>query len=355
MKKLTIALSIVLCASLMAGCGQSTASSGSQPSAAGSGASTASAVEEKTLTLKLAGIKSDDDPASKAMQVFADEVNNNSDTLTVNVYTNSVLGGANDLLSGMTDGTIDLFYNTLSCYPWVAGAERFTAISAPFLWEDNDELEAFLLTEEAQSWFDDAAEQSGVRCLIAAGELAPRELTANRPIAGAEDFKGLKIRTAESAIVQKTMEKLGAQPTVIALSDLYMALRQGTVDAQENGFMTVYSASLYEVQDYFMKTDYIRDVSTIFISNELWNSLSDVQKEVLSTAAEKAVRYEESTIAEQIDDVVEKLNEAMTYIDIDVASVQEALGEDFYDQFEGTLWPEGTMKAINEFKVSYSK
>lgn len=354
MKKLTVIWSLVLCLLLIAGCGQTAAPTATQTPAETPGESAALAAEEKTLTLKLAGIKSDDDPASQAMQVFADEVNNNSDTLTVNVYTNSVLGGANDLLSGMTDGTIDLFYNTLSCYPWVSGAEKFTAVSAPFLWDDNAELEAFLATDEAKGWFEDAAQQSGVRCLIAAGELAPRELTSNKPVAGAADFKGLKIRTAESVIVQKTMEKLGAQPTVVAFSDLYMALRQGTVDAQENGFMTVYSASLYEVQDYFMKTDYIRDVSAIFISNELWNSLSEEQQAVLSAAAEKAVRYEEAAIAGQIDDVVAKLNESMTYVEIDVTSVQEALGDDFYDQFEGTLWPEGTMKAINDFKASYT-
>ena len=103
-----------------------------------------------------------------------------------------------------------------------------------------------------------------------------------------------------------------------------------------------------------MKTDYIRDVSAIFISDALWNQLSDNQKAVLSAAAEKAVRTEEATIASQIDDVIAKLNESMTYIDIDVQSVQDALGEDFYDQFDGDLWPEGTMKTINDFKASYA-
>lgn len=67
------------------------------------------------------------------------------------------------------------------------------------------------------------------------------------------------------------------------------------------------------------------------------------------TSHEKAV-----AIASQIDDVIAKLNESMTYIDIDVQSVQDALGEDFYDQFDGDLWPEGTMKTINDFKASYA-
>lgn len=341
---LTLVMILALCA-----CGAEDTSASEAP--AGNAAEPAT-TEEKSFEIKLAGIKNDEDPASIAMQVFADEVNSNSDTLTVKVYTNSVLGGLNDLLSGMTNGTVDMMYNTLTSYPWVKGAEAFNVVAAPFLWDDNAELEAFLQAEEAQEWFESAAQTSGVRCVIAAGELSPRELTANVPVENAEDFKGLKIRTAESAIVQETMKKLGAQPTVIAFADLYMALRQGTVDAQENGWDTVYSSSLYEVQDYFMATDYIRDVSAIFISNDLWNQLSEEQKAVITAAAEKAVRTEEATIKEQRDTILDFLNENMTYVDIDVKSIQDALGEDFYDQFEGDLWPEGTMDIVRNFKAN---
>lgn len=345
MKKKVTALCMALCLSLLlSACG-----GGKAPSSDQTGGEPAGAQEEK-IEIKLAGIKSDDDPASLAMQAFADEVNANSDTLSVKVYTNSVLGGMNDLLSGMTDGTVDMMYNTLSCYPWVSGAEVFNVVSAPFMWDDNEELERFLATDEVQGWFESAAEASGVRCVVAAGELPPRELTANKPVYSAADFSGLKIRTAESAIVQETMRKLGAQPTVVAFSDLYMALRQGTVDAQENGFMTVKSASLYEVQKYFMKTDYIRDVSAVFISNELWNRLSEQQQEVIRAAADKAVHTEEDLIAEQIDEVVAFLEDNMTYVDIDVTSVQDALGADFYEQFDGDLWPQGTIEVVNSFK-----
>lgn len=348
MKRLFTVLCIVLCVCLLAACGQSNPPA--QPAGDGPAAEPQQTAE-KSFEIKLAGIKTDEDPASVAMQVFADEVNSNSDSLSVKIYTNSVLGGVNDLLSGMTDGTVDMMYNTLSCYAWLSGAEVFNAITAPFLWNDNDELEAFLQTGEAQSWFETAAGTSGVRCIIAAGALPPRELTSNKPVASAADFAGLKIRTAESALVQATMKKLGAQPTVVPLADLYMALRQGTVDAQENGWMTVKSASLYEVQDYFMATDYIRDVSAIFISEDLWGQMSDGQRAVIRAAAEKAVRTEEATIAGQIDEVLAMLGQEMTYVEIDVPSIQEALGEDFYDQFDGDLWPVGTMDAIKAFKA----
>ena len=314
----------------------------------------APAVEEKKIELVYAGIKTDEDPASIAMNVFKEEVEKNSDSITVKVYTNGALGQLNDLLSGMTDGTIDMMHNTLTCYPWVAGAEAFNVVAAPFLFSDNAELEAFLATEEVQGWFDSIAENSGVRCIMAAGELMPRELTATKPIASAEDFKGLKIRTAESAIVQATMKQLGATPIVVAFADLYMALRQGTVDAQEMPFMNTVNASLYEVQDYYMQTDYIRDVSAIFMSNETWNSMSAEQQAVVLAAADKAVHAEEEATKALLEDVYATLEANMTKVDIDVASIQEALGADFYDQFEGDLWPEGTMEVVKNFKANYA-
>ncbi|MEQ2457323.1 TRAP transporter substrate-binding protein [Flavonifractor hominis] len=325
-------------------------------SACGAPGGAPSGGEEATFHLKLAGIKSEDDPATQAMKVFAEEVNANSGgSITVEVYPNSVLGTSNDLLSGMTDGTVEMMYNTLSCYAWMSGAERFNAVSAPFIWQDNDELQAFLDSEACQTWFEEAADTSGVRCLMARGELPPRQLTANRPVASAEDFVGLKIRTAESPLVQETMKRLGAQPVVIALNDLYMALRQGTADAQENNFMTVATSSFYEVQDYFMQTDYIRDVSAIFISDAVWDAMSADQQEVLRAAAEKAVETEETLIAEQMEDVMAVLRENMTEVEVDVASIQDKLGSAVYEEFDaaGELWPTGTIDTILAFKQSY--
>ena len=138
-----------------------TACGGNSGGAPASGQQNVPEEKEEKIEIRIAGIKSDDDPASAAMQAFADEVNANSDTLSVKVFTNSVLGGVNDLLSGMTDGTVDMMYNTLSCYPWVQGAEMFNVVSAPFMWNDNAQLEAFLQTEGARGWFEDAAQQSG--------------------------------------------------------------------------------------------------------------------------------------------------------------------------------------------------
>jgi len=308
---------------------------------------------QKSFTLKLAGIKTAEDPASQAMELFAKEVNGNaSANIKVATYPNSVLGNLNDMLSGMSIRTTDILYNTFSCYAWLDAAKRFAIISAPFLWKNNQEMQAFLDSDVAQQWMEEAATKSGVRVLAAQGELPPRQLTSNKPVYSAADFKGLKIRTAESPLVQGVMRKLGATPVVIPFADLYMALRQGTADAQENNFITAKNSSFYEVQKYFMKTDYSRDVSAIFISETVWKQLSPAQKTVLKNAAINAVNFEATTIANQMSQVMAFLDQHMTRINVDVKSIQDKLGTDIYKQFddEGKIWPTGTLDAILKFK-----
>jgi len=317
-----------------------------------------SSAAEKTFNLKLAGIKNDEDPNSKGMELFADMVNKDSNgTITVKTYTNSVLGNLNDLLTGMIDGTVDMMSNTISCYAWLtgAGAREFAIVSAPFFWKDNKELQAFLDSPGVQKWIEEAAASTGVRVLIANGELVPRQLSANRAIRNADDFEGLKVRTAESVLVMKLMAKLGATPIVIPFADLYMALKTGVADAQENNFFTMKSMSFYEVQSHFMKTDYSRDVSAIFISEQIWKQMSDKQKKVMKDAAKAATDFEAKIIADTTEEVMAFLSSKMTYVDIDVASIQEKLGTDIYRELddEGKIWPTGTLDVALKFKENY--
>lgn len=331
-----ILVAVLLLSLVLSGCGQSKAES---------------------FELKLAGIKTEDDPATLAMNKLAELCAGNEDlNITIKTFPNSTLGSTNDMLSGMPTGLTDMFYNTLSCYPFLEGAKCFNAVAAPFIWGSHAEMEAFLASETAQKWFDEAAASTGVRVLAACGELPPRQLTSNVAVASAADFEGLKIRTAESALVQQTMKKLGATPVVVPFADLYMALRQGTVDAQENNFITVKNSSLYEVQEYFMKTDYIRDVGAIFISEKIWQELSPEQQATLKAYAEEAVKFEAAQIAAQMEETMAFLNENMTFIDIDVTSIQEKLGSDIYREFDdaGELWPKGTLDDILAFKDSYA-
>ncbi len=217
------------------------------------------------------------------------------------------------------------------------------------------QLQAFLDSPGVQEWIEEAAASTGVRVLIVNGELVPRQLSANRAIRNADDFEGLKVRTAESVLVMKLMDKLGATPIVIPFADLYMALKTGVADAQENNFFTMKSMSFYEVQSHFMRTDYSRDVSAIFISEQIWQQMSDNQKKIMKDAAKAATDYEAEIIAGTVEEVMAFLSTKMTYIEPDIASIQEKLGTDIYQELDelGTIWPTGTLDVALKFKESY--
>ena len=151
-RKVALILVVVLLLSLvLTGCGKSKA---------------------ETFELKLAGIKTEDDPATLAMNKLAELCAGDEDlNITIKTFPNSTLGSTNDMLSGMPTGLTDMFYNTLSCYPFLEGAKCFNAVAAPFIWDSHAEMEAFLASETAQKWFDEAAASTGVRVLAACGEL----------------------------------------------------------------------------------------------------------------------------------------------------------------------------------------
>ena len=136
-RKLAFVLTAVLSISLACTACSSTGTS-SNGAASGSGSSNPSA---QSFNLKLAGIKTEDDPATLAMNRFAEILAEDPNlNISVTTYPNSVLGSSNDMLSGMPTGLTDLFYNTLSCYPWLEGAQKFNAVTAPFLWDSQEEF-----------------------------------------------------------------------------------------------------------------------------------------------------------------------------------------------------------------------
>jgi tripartite ATP-independent transporter DctP family solute receptor len=348
MKKTSVLLlALIVSMSLLVACGTSTNANTGNNSNDNSGG------EEKTFNLKLGSIRTDEDPATSALKEFVKLVDEKSNgTIKVTLYNNSVLGGLTDMLPGMTTGVVDMMHDRISCYGMLDGAAKFNIAAAPFLWESYEQLEGFMNSDDAKVWFDEAAKSTGVRAFAVKGETEARELSSSKPVVTADDFKGLKVRTAEIAVVQQTMKALGAEPVVIPFNDLYMSLRQGTADAQENGFLTIKNSSLYEVQKYLMQTDYIRDISAYYISENIWNQMSENQKNAMIEAANEAGEIESQITREQINETLELLKEKMDFVEIDLDSVRAKLGDSIYEQFdaEGRAWATGAYEVIKNYK-----
>ena len=163
---------------------------------------------------------------------------------------------------------------------------------APFMLRDFNHWKAFstspLFTDLAEGY----RQKSGGHKVLAITYYGERQVTSNRAITKPEDMKGLKIRVPDAPLYTMFPRAVGANPTPIAFAEVYLALQNGTVDAQENPLPTIDAKKFYEVQRYIVLTGHITDALLTIVGGPTWNKLSDADKkifeEVLKEAAARA-------------------------------------------------------------------
>lgn len=297
--------------------------------------------------LRLGHIRDTKHPTHLAALKFKELVEQGSNgEFEVKVYPNSQLGGPKEMFVQMQTGDLEMVYGGINTFAWIKGGEAFEITAIPFLFRDYEHMRKSLMADFFKPIIEQAEKDTSIKIVNMNGDTAPRGLTTkDRPVNTADDFKGLKIRTAASPTVLKAMQALGALPQQIPFAELYMALKTGVVDAQENGAIVVATKSLYEVQKYYMKTDYIRDIETFYMAMDTWNGLSKEEQDLISQATEEAGNYETELTQKQLEEVYEDLKTKIEVILPDLDSIREKL-KGAFDDFEGTKWPEGLLEKI---------
>ena len=308
--------------------------------------------EAAKVSLKLGHIRADTSPTHKAALKFAELVaQKTAGEVEVKVFPNSQLGGILDMFTGLKAGSIDMVYGGINTYAWIKGGEVFQITSVAFLYRDYDHMRRVLVSPVFKPHLDAAEKATGVKVINMNGDTAPRELTTrDKPVRTAADFRGLKIRIAESILARAVFQRLGANPQVIPFADLYMALKQGVVDAQENGVIPIKNMSFYEVQKYLTLTHYVRDVETFYASVDRWSGLTPAQQRAILDASVEAGNLETQLTEQELGETTKFLATKMTLIEPDLPSIQKALEGLYEEQFEGKLWPKGLLQQVRDFR-----
>ncbi len=305
--------------------------------------------EGADLSLRLGHIRDTNHPTHLAALKFKELVQEKSNgRIEIKVFPNSQLGGPKEMFVQMQTGDLDMVYGGINTFAWIKGGEAFEITAIPFLFRDYDHMRQVLNSDTFKPIIQEAEKKTHIKVVNINGDTAPRGLTTKKtPVKNADDLKGLKIRTAASPTVLAAMKALGALPQQIPFAELYMALKTGVVDAQENGAIVVEAKSLYEVQKYYMKTDYIRDIETFYMSADRWSELSAADQKLIHEASEIAGNYETELTQQQLKDVYSRLNAKMTIIKPDLNSIRQRL-DGVFDSYEGEKWPKGLLQKIKD-------
>jgi len=302
--------------------------------------------------MKIATIAASNSPWDHAMRAFADEAAKQSqDDLKVHVYTDGQLGDISKILSSMQLGTLDMGYFGLGSVVFLRGAQPLNILYAPYLFKSGAQAERIVNSEEFQKLFDEVAKKSGVRVFAAFGIRSPRALqTVSRAINKPEDVKGLKLRIPSIPILKTTFETLGAQVVPLGMTEIYTALGRGMIDGQDNGFDLSIPLRFHEEAKYWAATDHAYELTGWFISERIWQSLSDKERAALVAAAKAGGQVATKLDQELDNNAIKLLKDAgVTYTQPDKAAFRAALAN-VYKQYEGKDWPEGMVERIQKMQ-----
>lgn len=253
----------------------------------------------------------------------ADEIEERTEgRYAINVHAASSLGKEADINEGLQLGTVDLIYTGNQFAGRFYGPVGIAG--APYMFRDFDHWQAYadsdLFQEIAQGYKDATGNVP-----LAMNYYGRRHVTSNEPINTPEDMQDLKIRTPNAPMYMMFPNAVGANPTPIAFSEVYLALQQGVVDAQENPLPTIRAKAFYEVQDYINLTGHITDSLITIAGGPLWNRLSEEDREIFRDVyAEAGERITQDIQASEEELVAWFEEQGVTVNEVDITPFREA-------------------------------
>jgi tripartite ATP-independent transporter DctP family solute receptor len=204
----------------------------------------------------------------------------------VEVFPASTLGKETDINQGLTLGTVDIIYTGQLFAGRTYGPLAIGG--APYMFRDFAHWQKFAASPLFAELSEGYRQKSGGNKVVAITYYGERHVTSNKPINKPEDMKGLKIRVPDAPLYTMFPRAVGANPTPIAFAEVYLALQNGTVDAQENPLPTIDAKKFYEVQKYIVLTGHITDALLTIIGGPTWGKLSDADKKIFEAVLREA-------------------------------------------------------------------
>lgn len=269
--------------------------------------------------------------------------------ITVDLYPNGELGTVPENDQALREGTVQINSGTSGGLVDMS----LSYFDAPNLVTNEESaMEVFGRGSELRQETETRYEALGMKVLsfVPAGF---RVTSSNKEVRSYDDLKGLKIRTLENPVPIAYWTAWGASPTPIAFSELYIALQQGLVEAQENTYDTIVSSKLYEQQKYVINTNHVVMWNGVYMNLDFYNGLpADYQQLLMDVwaneldqmtydeckqANEEAIQVMTDAGLEMIDlpeaDLIKMRAEAQSAYDM----IRETAGDDVMDKIEQVL------------------
>lgn len=282
---------------LISGCGNKTSSEKTTSS------------QVKTITCSLGSVAAESSVQIEAAKMFAKNVSDYTEgAVQINVFPAGQIGSDESMAEDLERGNLEFaFLNQGSC----AGLDQmFDFHYLPFIARNYEEAD--------QLYYGDGVVPTTLKETFAKHNITVLGWYENefrgvsnskKEIKTVGDLAGLKLRVPGSAAIKGFFEEAKAQTVTIAMTELYTALQQGTVDGQDNGVLITHDNKLEEKNQYYTYLKHVYAMSGICVSNTAWDKFSDEQKEAILKAAKEVQDWEIQATRDQIDQYIEDMKQ----------------------------------------------
>lgn len=299
----------------------------------------------KTTTLKVGHVLAPTHPYQLGLEKFSQLVDEKTGgAVKVDVFHSSQLGNEREMIEGLQLGTLDM--TVVSTAPLSGFSSQFLVFDLPYIFKtpkgahstvDGPVGEEILKTLEKKGIIGLAYWENGFRHVS----------NSRQELKQPSDAQGLKIRTMENKIHMASFKVIDADPTPMAFGELFTALQQKTVDAQENPVPVFYTSNFFEVQEYLSLTGHFYAASPFLVSKAVWKKLPAEHQQAIREAAEQARDYERDLIAKMDKELVADLvSKGVTVTEVDKNEWAEAMSP-VYKEYEKKIGKE-TIEEVRE-------
>ena len=273
-----------------------------------------SAWADAPIVIKFSHVVAKDTPKGKAAERFKELAETaTKGRVKIELYPNSTLYKDKEELEALQLGAVQMLAPSLAKFGPL-GIKEFELFDLPYIFPDKAALDRVTDGPIGRDLLK-KLEPKGLLGL-AFWDNGFKIMSSNRPMYTPADMKGLKLRIQASKVLDAQMRALGANPQVMAFSEVYQALQTGVVDGAENPPSNLYTQKMHEVQKHLTATNHGYIGYAVIVNKKFWDKLPADLRAQLETAMKEATKYAD-TIAQQENDqaleAVKKSGKTLVY------------------------------------------
>jgi tripartite ATP-independent transporter DctP family solute receptor len=248
-----------------------------------------------------------DTPVDKGVKRLAELVSERSGgTITIRTYALS-LGNENQLIEGLQTGSVDMAANVAPSFGTVLPISNVLGVL--YLFRDIDHMQKVMRGDVGARISNALLEKSKIHVIDQSWYFGTRQLTSNRPVTKPEDLQGMKIRVLPVPIYQAAWRMMGATPTPIPFPDLFSAIQNNLVDAQENPLPNIKGAGFQLLHKHLTLTSHIISSWVVSLSDNAYKRLSPDQYKLIAQAVKDAGAYQDKLTIESEESILKEWQE----------------------------------------------